>query len=130
MQFSESELTSLLANVAKATLTAQSKDIRKGRLDIEQAWHDLGGYGRYEMLEGLSHRVLPVLVALPDVPRVHGERLKVRGSDLRTAVEASVGEEAGTGIRRKAYVVSMAALLGAAIADLPPYFDPEQAAGS
>ncbi len=126
MQFSESELTSLLQGVAKATLTAQSKDIRKGRLDIDQVWQDLGGYGRYEMLEALSHRVLPVLVALPDLERVHGQRLKVRGSVLRTAVEESAGEEAGTGMRRKAYVVSMAALLGAALADLPPYVDPEQ----
>jgi hypothetical protein len=130
MQFSESELTSLLASVAKATLTAQSKDIRKGHLDIEQVWRDLGGYGRYEMLEGLSHRVLPVLVALPEVPRVHGKRLKVRGSDLRAAVESTVGEEAGTGIRRKAYVVSMAALLGGALSELPPYVDPEQVTGS
>jgi len=126
MQFSESELTSLLAGVAKATLTAQNKDIRKGRLDIEQVWQDLGGYGRYEMLEALSHRVLPVLVALPEVPRVHGKQLKVRGSLLRAAVEETVGEEAGTGVRRKAYVVSMAALLGAALADLPAYVDPEK----
>ena len=130
MQFSESELTSLLAGVAKATLTAQSQDIRKGRVDVEDAWRDLGGYGRYEMLEALSHRVLPVLVALPELPRVHGKRLKVRGGDLRAAVDTTAGEEAGTGLRRKAYVVSMAALLGAALADLPPYVDPEQAAAA
>jgi len=126
MQFSESELTSLLQGVAKATLTAQSKEIRKGRLDVDQVWQDLGGYGRYEMLEALSHRVLPVLVALPDLPRTHGERLKVRGSVVRAAVDETVGEEAGTGLRRKAYVVSMAALVGAALADLPPYVDPEK----
>ena len=126
MKFSEAELTTLLRGVAQATLIAQSKDIRKGRLDIEQVWQDLGGYGRYEMLEALSHRVLPALVALPEVPRVHGERLKVRGSLLRVAVEETAGEEAGTGLRRKAYVVSMAALLGAALAELPPYVDPER----
>lgn len=126
MQFSEAELTALLTGVAQATLTAQSKDIRKGRVDVEQVWADLGGYGRYEMLEALSHRVLPVLVALPEVARVHGERLKVRGSLVRAAVEETAGEEAGSGLRRKAYVVSMAALIAAALADLPPWFDPEQ----
>jgi len=130
MQFTEAELTALLAGVAKATLTAQSKDIRKGTVDVEEVWRDLGGYGRYELLEALSHRVLPALVSLPDQKRVHGKRLKVRGSQLRAAVEETAGEEAGTGMRRKAYVVSMAALLGAALAELPPYVDPEQAPGS
>jgi hypothetical protein len=126
MQFTEAELTSILKGVALATLTAQSKDVRKGRLDVEQVWQDLGGYGRYEMLEALSHRVLPALVALPEVDRVHGKQLKVRGSLLRSAVEETTGEEAGTGMRRKAYVVSMAALIGAALAALPPYVDPGQ----
>ena len=126
MQFSEAELTALLTGVAKATLTAQSKELRKGHLDIEQVWHDLGGYGRYELLEALSHRVLPALVALPEISRVHGKRLKVSGSKLRAAVEETAGEEAGTGLRRKAYVVSMAALIGTALAELPPWFDPEQ----
>ena len=126
MQFTEAELTQVLKGVALATLTAQSPDIRKGRLDVEQVWRDLGGYGRYEMLEGLSHRVLPALVALPEVERVHGRTLKVRGSSLRAAVEETAGVEAGTGLRRKAYVVSMAALIGAAIAGLPPYVDPEK----
>ncbi|RNL81380.1 hypothetical protein [Nocardioides marmorisolisilvae] len=126
MQFTEAELTNVLKGVALATLAAQSKDIRKGRLDVEQVWQDLGGYGRYEMLEGLSHRVLPALVALPEVDRVHGKRLKVRGSQLRAAVEETTGEEAGTGVRRKAYVVSMAALIAAGLAGLPPYVDPEK----
>ena len=120
MQFSEAELTALLTGVAKASLVAQSKELRKGRLDVEQVWRDLGGYGRYQLLEGLSHRVLPVLVALPEVDRVPGERLKVRGALVRAAVEQTAGEEAGTGLRRKAYVVSMAALIGSALAELPP----------
>jgi len=126
MQFTEAELTQVLRGVALATLTAQSKDIRRGGLDVEQVWSDLGGYARYEMLEALSHRVLPVLVALPEVERVHGKHLKIRGSLLRAAVEETTGEEAGTGVRRKAYVVSMAALIGAALAGLPPYVDPER----
>ena len=101
MQFSEAELTALLTGVAKASLVAQSKELRKGRLDVEQVWRDLGGYGRYQLLEGLSHRVLPVLVALPEVDRVPGERLKVRGALVRAAGEQTAGEEAGTGLRRK-----------------------------
>jgi hypothetical protein len=129
MQFTEAELTAVMTSVAKATLTAQSKDIRKGRLDIDQVWTDLGGYGRYQLLEGLSGQVLPALAALPEVPRVHGERRRFKGSAIRAAVEATLGGEAGTGLRRKTFVVGLATLIAPALADLPVWHDPERTGG-
>lgn len=124
MRFTEAELTAALNGVAKATLAAQDKDIRKGRVDLEQAWHDLGGFGRYQLLEGLSDQVLPVLTALPDVERVVGQRPSYSNAQVRQLVEASTGEEGGR-LRRKAVVVARTALVQAALAAIPPWTDPD-----
>lgn len=129
MQFTEAELTVALTGVAKATLTAQSKDIRKGRVDVEDAWRDLGGYGRYQLLDSLGTQVLPVLASLPDVPRVHGERPSYSAAEIRTAVEEHAPEDGGR-IRRKAVVLAWTALVQSALAQLPPWTDPEQATGA
>lgn len=125
MQFSEAELTIALTGVAKATLTAQNKDIRKGKVDVEDVWRDLGGYGRYQVLDSLGAQVLPVLASLPDVPRVHGERPAYKASQIRDAVDEHVGDEGGR-LRRKAVVLARAALVQAALAQLPPWVDPER----
>ncbi|MGY2876521.1 hypothetical protein ACVW00_003711 [Marmoricola sp. URHA0025 HA25] len=126
MQFTEAELTVALTAVAKATLTAQSKDIRKGRLDVEDVWHDLGGYGRYQLLDSLGTQVLPVLASLPDVPRVHGERPSFKAAQIRAAVEEHMGEGEGR-LRRLAVVAATTSLVQSALAQLPPWVDPEQA---
>lgn len=125
MKFSEAELTIALTGVAKATLAAQSKEIRKGRVDVEDVWRDLGGYGRYQVLDSLGDQVLPVLASLPDVPRVHGQRPSYRASQIKDAVEEHVGDEGGR-LRRKAVVLARVALVQAALAQLPPYADPSQ----
>jgi hypothetical protein len=124
MRFSEAELTAAMAGVAKATLAAQSKDIRKGRVDLEQAWHDLGAYGRYQLLEPLGTQVLPILVSLPDVPRVHGERPMFTAGQVQAAVEEHTSDEGGR-IRRKAVVLAKTALVRTALASIPPWSDPE-----
>ncbi|MBO9521911.1 MAG: hypothetical protein J7518_10285 [Nocardioidaceae bacterium] len=124
MQLSESELTIALTGVAKATLAAQNKDIRKGKVDVEDVWRDLGGYGRYQVLDSLGGQVLPVLASLPDVPRVHGERPSYGMSQIKAAVEEHVGDEGGR-LRRKATVLARVALVQAALAQLPPYVDPD-----
>src|SRR3954471_6709355 len=85
VRFTEAELTVALTAVAKATLTAQSKDIRKGRVHVEDVWRDLGGYGRYQLLNSLGDQILPVLVSLPDVPRVHGQRPSYDAAQIRAA---------------------------------------------
>lgn len=125
MQFSEAELTAAMTGYAKATLAAQDKGIRKGRVDIEQVWQDLGGYGRYQLLDGYSGFVLPVLAALPEVPRVHGEPPRFTTGQISAAVEECLTFEGGR-IKRKALVLAQAALFAMALAALPPWFDPEQ----
>lgn len=125
MQFSEAELTAAMTGYAKAALTAQNKDIRKGRVDVEQVWQELGGYGRYKLLDGFSGTVLPVMSALPDVPRVHGEPPRFSAGQIAAAVEECSSFEGGR-IKRKALVLAQAALIGAALQQLPPWFDPEK----
>jgi hypothetical protein len=127
VQFTEAELTAVLTAVAKATLTAQSKDIRKGRADVEDVWRDLGGYGRYQLLDALGDQYLPVLASLPEVPRVHGERPSYTDAQVRAAVEQHAEDDLGR-VRRMAVVVTRAALLQKALAQLPAWFDPEAAA--
>lgn len=124
MRFTEAELTAALTGAAKATLAAQSKDIRKGRVDVEQVWHDLGGYGRYQLLDGISDQVLPVLVALPDVARVHGQRPSFSTKDVRAVVE-ELTQDAGGKLRTKALVLMRIGLVQAALESIPPYRDPE-----
>jgi hypothetical protein len=124
MRFTEAELTVALTGAAKATFAAQSKDIRKGRLDLEQAWHDLGGYGRYQLLEPLGNQLLPILVALPDVPRTVGERPSYSGAQIREAVESNTPDEGGR-VRRKALVMALTALVQTALASIPPWTDPD-----
>lgn len=124
MRFSEAELTAAVNGVAKAAFAAQSKDIRKGKVDLDQAWHDLGGFGRYQLLEPLGSQILPILATLPDLPRVVGERPKFSGAQLREAVEAHTDEQGGR-IRRKALVMTKVALVQAALDSIPPYSDPD-----
>ncbi|MFL6155284.1 MAG: hypothetical protein ACJ72D_04290 [Marmoricola sp.] len=124
MNFTEAELTAAITGVAKAAFAAQTKEIRKGTVDLEQAWSDLGGYGRYQLLEPIGSQVLPVLLALPDVPRVVGERPSFSNAQIRDAVDQTSGEEGGR-LRRKAVVLARAALVQSALAALPPYVDPD-----
>lgn len=124
MRFTEAELTAAMTGVAKAAFAAQSKEIRKGRVDLDQAWHDLGGYGRYQLLEPIGSQILPILVALPDVDRVVGERPAFSTAQIREAVEANTEEEGGR-MRRKAIVLARVALVQTALAHVPPYSDPD-----
>ncbi|MCX6396203.1 MAG: hypothetical protein NTV23_06935 [Propionibacteriales bacterium] len=124
MRFSEAELTAAVNGVAKAAFAAGSKEIRKGKVDLDQAWADLGGFGRYQLLEPLGSTVLPILAALPDVPRVVGERPTFTSAQLREAVEAHTGDDGGR-LRRKAELLATTALVQAALAAIPPYADPE-----
>jgi hypothetical protein len=127
VDFTEAELTTALTAVAKATLRAGSKEIRRGRVDVEDAWRDLGGYGRYQLLDSLGTQVLPVLASLPDVPRVHGQRPSYSTAAVRAAVEAHV-DPAGGRMRRLAVVAARTALVQSALAQLPPWVDPEAGA--
>lgn len=125
MQFTEAELTAAVTGAAKATLAAQDKEIRKGRVDIEQVWRDLGGYGRYQLIEPIGSQVLPILLALPDVPRVVGERPSYGNGAIRKVVEEHLVDDGSGRIRRAAQIVAVAALVQSALASVPPYVDPD-----
>ena len=124
MEFTETELTFALTAAAKAALAAQSRDVRKGRVDVEDAWRELGGYGRYLMLDSLSGQLLPVLASLPDVPRVHGERPAYSAAQVRDAVAEHLDEPGGR-LRRQAVVLARTALVQTALAAVPPWYDPD-----
>lgn len=124
MRFSEAELTAAVSGVAKAAFAAQSKEIRKGKVDLDQAWHDLGGFGRYQLLEPVGSQILPILAALPEIPRVAGERPQFSAAQIREVVEAHVADE-GSRLRRKAVVLGTVALVQAALEAVPPYVDPD-----
>jgi len=126
VQFSEAELTAAVTGAAKATLAAQDKEIRKGRADVEQVWHDLGGYGRYQLIEPIGSQVLPILLALPDVPRVVGERPSYTGGEIRKVVEQHTADDGSGRIRRAALIVARAALVASALASIPPWTDPDE----
>jgi hypothetical protein len=125
VQFTEAELTAALTAAAKASLAAQSREIRKGKVDVEDAWRDLGGYGRYQLLESLGGQLLPVLTSLPDVPRVHAQRPSYSAGQVRAAVAEHVGDVGGR-MRRQAVVLARTALVRTALAALPPWVDPER----
>lgn len=124
MEFTETELTAALTAAAKTTLAAQSREVRRGRVDVEDAWRDLGGYGRYQLLDSLGTQLLPVLAALPDVERVHGARPAYSAAQVRAAVTDHVGD-AGGRLRRQAVVLATTALVQTALAAVPPWQDPE-----
>jgi hypothetical protein len=125
VQFTEAELTVALTAAGKAALAAQSREIRKGRVDVEDAWRALGGYARYQLLDSLGDQLLPVLASLPDRPRVHGERPSYSTAQVRAAVAEHVGPEGGR-LRRQAVVLARSALVQTALAALPAWHDPER----
>jgi hypothetical protein len=124
MRFTEHELTAALTGAAKAVLAAQSKDVRKGKQDVDAAWDEMGRYQRFLLLDSLGGQVLPVLVALPDVEVETGTRPTYSDEQVTEAVEALVGEELGR-VKRKVVVKARVALVQVALAHVPPRSDPD-----
>jgi hypothetical protein len=93
MRLTERELTVALEGVAKSVLSAQDKDVRKGRRTADDAWAALTKYQRYQMLAGLGDQLLGVLVALPDVEVAIGTRPTFTNAEIEAAVQERGGEE-------------------------------------
>ena len=123
MRFTERELTLALEGAAKSVLAAQDKDVRRGRRDVEEAWRELGGFGRFQMLDGLGSQVLAVLVGLPDVEVAVGTRPTFTDDQVRAAVEEHVGDVSG--VRRRVLVPARVALVRLALDSIPPRADPD-----
>lgn len=124
MQLTEAEMTAALHGAAKTVLAAQRKDIRKGKVDVDDAWEELGRFQRFKLLDSLGDQVLPVLLALPDVEVEPGERPAFSDAQITEAVEGTLGEGQGR-MRRKVTVVARVGLVKAALAHLPPRARPD-----
>ena len=123
MRFSEHELTVALTGAAKTVLAAKSKEVRRGRADIDTLWDETDRYQRFKLLDSIGDQVLPVLVALPDVEVEPGTRPTFTPAQITEVVEAQLG--AGGKLRRKVLVTTRVALVRAALEHLPPRADPD-----
>ena len=124
MRFTEHELTAALTGAAKTVLAAQSKNVRKGRTDIDTVWNGMTKFQRFSMLDSLGDQILPVLVALPDVEVESGTRPSFTDQQILETVEEKLGDEGGK-LRRKVVVAARVALVRTALEHLPPRTDPD-----
>jgi hypothetical protein len=124
MRFTEHELTLALHGAAKSVLAAQSKDVRKGRADIDTVWDEMDRLQRFQLLDTLGAQLLPVLIALPDVAVESGTRPSFTDAEITEAVEEKL-EDAGGRLRRKVVVTARVALVKTALAHVPPRSDPD-----
>jgi hypothetical protein len=124
MRFTEHELTAALTGAAKSVLAAQSRDIRKGRTDVDAVWDSMDRYERFLLLDALGGQILPVLVALPDVEVAPGTRPSYPDRQISEVVAGLVGDEGGR-LRRAVVVKARTALVQTALAHVPPRLDPD-----
>lgn len=125
MRLTERELTLALTGAAQSVLAAQDRSVRKGRRSVEAAWQDLGGFRRFQLLDGLGDQLLPVLVALPDVEVAIGQRPRATDEQVRAVVEEQLGDLHAGGVRRRVLVRARIALVQTALASIPPRQDPD-----
>ncbi len=128
MHFTEYELTAALTGSAKQVLAAQRRDVRRGRVDIEDAWDQMDRYARFTVLDAVGGQLLPVLGALPDVEVIPGTRPAFTDQQIATAVEQCL-EESGGRLRRKATVLARTAMVRTALLHVPPRRSPETTTG-
>jgi len=124
MRFTEHEMTAALTGAAKAVLAAQTKDVRRGKQDVDAVWDEMDRFQRYTLLDSLGTQVLPVLVALPDVHVEPGTRPTFTDEQVTAAVEDQVGDELGR-LQSKVAVQARVALVQLALANVPPRIDPD-----
>ena len=124
MRFTEHEMTAALTGAAKAVLAAQSKDVRRGKQDVDAVWDEMDRFQRYTLLDSLGTQVLPVLVALPDVDVEPGTRPTFTDEQVTAAVEGQIGDDLGR-LKRKVAVQARTALVQLALANVPPRIDPD-----
>jgi hypothetical protein len=124
MRFSEHELTAALQGAAKSVLAAQRKDVRKGKVAVDEAWDAMDRFQRFKLLDAIGGQVLPALVALPDVEVEPGTRPTFTDAQITAAVEERLGD-AGGRMRRKVVVATRVTLVKTALASVPPRSDPD-----
>lgn len=123
MRFTEHEMTTALAGVAKEMLSRRHKEVRKGRVDVDRLWEEMDRYQRFKILDVLGGQLLPVLQALPEVDVEPGTSPAFTDQQVLTAVEECVGEGGGR-LRRKAAVAGRVAMVRVGLRHLPPRSGP------
>lgn len=124
MRFTEHELTAALNGAAKTVFAAQDKSVRKGHVDVEQAWAALTRFQRYQLLNAIGDQILPVLIALPDVEVETGTRPTFTDEQIHQAVSDRLEQDGGR-VRRAALLASRIALVKVALEHVPPRSDPD-----
>jgi hypothetical protein len=124
MRFTEHELTAALTGAAKVMLAARRKDVRRGRADVDTVWEEMDRYQRFQILDQLGAQILPVLVALPDIPVAPGTRPTYTDHQVREAIEGIIGDSPGK-LRRAIVVKARTALVQAALSHVPPRRAPD-----
>ena len=126
MRFTEHELT--VAVTAAAKTVAGAKVRRRARRDQawgDEAWEAMSKIDRYHLLDAVGSQVLPVLVALPDIEVPTGTRPSFTNEQVAAAVQETLGDSGVGRIRQKVAVAARAALVQAALAQLPVRQDPD-----
>lgn len=123
MRFTENELTQALTGAAKSVLAAR-RDVRKGKLDVDDLWEAMDRYQRYVLLDSLGDQVLPVLASLPDVDVAPGTRPTYTDRQVQDTVEELAGDDLGR-LKRAVMVRARVALVQAALAKVPTRLDPD-----
>jgi hypothetical protein len=124
VRFTEHELTAALTGAAKAVLTAQRKEVRRGHVDVDTVWDEMDRFQRFQLLDQLGAQILPILIALPDVQVDPGTRPTYTDQQVRETVEAHVEEVSGR-LRRAVIVRARAALVQSALSQVPVRRDPD-----
>ena len=124
MRFTEHELTSALTGAAKTVVASRRRDVRRGKVGVDDVWDGMDRYQRFQVLDRLGSELLPVLVALPDVEVAAGTRPSYTDREVTETVERLLGE-AGGRLKRVVVVKARTALVQTALAHLPPRQDPD-----
>lgn len=124
MRFTEHEMTVGLAGAAKFMLAMQNRDVRRGKVDVDDLWNSLEKFARFQILDGLSEQVLPIMVALPDVEVEPGHKVTFTDAQIKATVEEQAGQVVGV-LKRAATIKARTELIKAALAALPARQDPD-----
>jgi hypothetical protein len=124
MRFTEHELTSALTGAAKTVVASRRRDVRRGKVGVDDVWDGMDRYQRFQVLDRLGGELLPVLVALPDIEVAPGERATYTDAEVAAAVESLLGDGGGR-LKRAVVVKARTALVQVALAHVPPRQDPD-----
>lgn len=127
MRFTENELTQAMTGAGKTVVAARRdvrRDVRRGRRDADEVWSAMSRHERFTVLNALGDKILPVLVALPEIDVATDTRPTFTVTEVTETVEGVVAADLGAA-RRAVEVRARVALVQQALAHLPVRRDPD-----